>query len=379
MHDLHEDARGAFRRASAPGAGALHVWKVRGRALRDLLNTALGAEHATVRTLSFTRVMDGDEVVDEVLWHLEEDDGVETLVLTSHGGAAIEARMRAWFGARGFVEESEAHSRRLDPIRAAAERGLRSAWTFRSAAFFLNVSDGALERRYRSIDRLIAGGERAAIATAIEDLSSLESRAPAGIAWTEPPIVVIAGPVNAGKSTLFNALLDHDRALTSDIPGTTRDVIEAAWSIDGLPFRLLDTAGLRETADPVESEGLRRAGEALERAQIRLSLRTADAPERRPATDPRVIDVLTMIDRDTSATPGMRDARTVFISARTGAGLPDLRRTIAARAPFAAPVTSAFPCPFTREQLNLTTEARQALAGGRSEAARRAIARLLGD
>ncbi|WP_027368117.1 tRNA uridine-5-carboxymethylaminomethyl(34) synthesis GTPase MnmE [Desulfocurvibacter africanus] len=89
-------------------------------------------------------------------------------------------------------------------------------------------------------------------------------------AFREGAVVVLAGPVNAGKSSLLNALLGRERAIVSDTPGTTRDWLEESISLDGLPVRLVDTAGLRETADAVELEGVRRSRELLERADLVL-------------------------------------------------------------------------------------------------------------
>ena len=82
--------------------------------------------------------------------------------------------------------------------------------------------------------------------------------------------VVIGGRPNAGKSTLLNALLGTDRAIVSDIPGTTRDEIEAETEIEGLRFRFVDTAGLREASDVIEAEGVKRTHRAIERSQMLL-------------------------------------------------------------------------------------------------------------
>ena len=84
--------------------------------------------------------------------------------------------------------------------------------------------------------------------------------------------VVIGGRPNAGKSTLLNALVGHDRAIVSETPGTTRDEIEAEAEIEGVLFRFVDTAGLRDTADEIEAEGVRRATESIEAADVLLYL-----------------------------------------------------------------------------------------------------------
>lgn len=111
--------------------------------------------------------------------------------------------------------------------------------------------------------------------------------------------VAIAGPTNAGKSTLLNALLGEDRAIVSDIAGTTRDTIEDRFVLDGILFRLIDTAGLRETDDTIESLGIKRSRQAIEKAHIVIyveditSLR--DAAETLPR-DKTVIRVLNKSD-----------------------------------------------------------------------------------
>lgn len=89
--------------------------------------------------------------------------------------------------------------------------------------------------------------------------------------------VAIVGPANSGKSTLFNALAGREAAITSDKPGTTRDVLELRYDLDGLPVVFLDTAGLRETADDIEAIGMSRTAERARGAELRLFLRSADA------------------------------------------------------------------------------------------------------
>jgi tRNA modification GTPase len=103
--------------------------------------------------------------------------------------------------------------------------------------------------------------------TALKDaLAALRCRAHQGQVLQEGLKVVIAGEPNAGKSTLLNKLSGTDKAIVTDIPGTTRDILEASILINGVPVHLLDTAGLRLTNDPVESEGIRRAWHAVEEA-----------------------------------------------------------------------------------------------------------------
>jgi tRNA modification GTPase len=105
-----------------------------------------------------------------------------------------------------------------------------------------------------------------------EILQDLLDTYPTGEKLKDGVRVVIGGRPNAGKSTLLNALVGHDRAIVSETPGTTRDEIEAEAEIEGVLFRFVDTAGLRETADKIEAEGVRRATESIEEADVLLYL-----------------------------------------------------------------------------------------------------------
>ncbi|MBQ3403746.1 MAG: tRNA uridine-5-carboxymethylaminomethyl(34) synthesis GTPase MnmE [Synergistaceae bacterium] len=110
----------------------------------------------------------------------------------------------------------------------------------------------------------------AGIGRAISELEGLIPRCSAGMILSEGVRVVIAGRPNAGKSSLLNELLGRNRAIVTDIPGTTRDIIEECITIGGIPVRLTDTAGLRETGDIIEAEGVRLALEAMNGSDICL-------------------------------------------------------------------------------------------------------------
>lgn len=109
---------------------------------------------------------------------------------------------------------------------------------------------------------------RALVKEVIEMVSSLKNTFHIGNAMKEGIPTVIAGRPNAGKSTLLNKLLKEERAIVSNIPGTTRDTIEEILVIDGLPYRLIDTAGIREAHDEIEQIGIRRTMEKIEKASI---------------------------------------------------------------------------------------------------------------
>ena len=133
-------------------------------------------------------------------------------------------------------------------------------------------------------------------------------------------LVVLAGSPNAGKSSLLNALLEENRAIVSDVPGTTRDSIEAWIDLDGWPVRLVDTAGLRETRDEIESEGVKRSEELVSKADLVLWLGNSPSVSRLPSS------VLKLHPKcDLGRGEGLN------VSAKTGEGLEDLKRAIVAK------------------------------------------------
>ena len=145
----------------------------------------------------------------------------------------------------------------------------------------------------------------------------------------------IVGRPNVGKSSLLNALLRQDRAIVTDVPGTTRDVIEEFLNIDGVPIRIIDTAGIRETHDMVEQEGVRRSIAAIEKADIVLVVLDRSAPlhegDRKVLEQVRAkrsILVLNKADLPRSIDLPDSDERCIDVSCRTGEGLDELRKAI---------------------------------------------------
>ncbi|GGE06866.1 tRNA modification GTPase MnmE [Aureimonas endophytica] len=150
--------------------------------------------------------------------------------------------------------------------------------------------------------------------------------------------VALAGAPNAGKSTLLNALADREAAIVTDRPGTTRDVIEVGLDLGGFPVRLFDTAGLRETEDPVERIGIARAMQTIAEADLVLALSAPDAPLPPAAlrgVEAPILQLATMADRGPGEGAPPPDA--LCLSARTGEGMEDLVRRIAERAAAAMP------------------------------------------
>lgn len=126
---------------------------------------------------------------------------------------------------------------------------------------------------------------RSNVAALRDKISALAVSFKAGNALKNGVPVAIAGPANAGKSTLLNALLGESRAIVSDIAGTTRDTVEEVLTLGGIQFRFIDTAGLRDTADVIEQMGISRSLEAIGRADIVIGVLDGTLPDERIAAD----------------------------------------------------------------------------------------------
>ncbi len=175
----------------------------------------------------------------------------------------------------------------------------------------------------------------AGIEGVIRELEGLISQCNAGVILREGVRVVIAGRPNAGKSSLMNALLGRKRAIVTDIPGTTRDIIEEGIIIDGVPVRLMDTAGLRESDDAIEAEGVKLALEALSESDICLyvvdgscELDDEDVSYMRSLESKRAVVILNKSDLLSRVDPEKIPLRKIRVSAKNLAGIADVKRAV---------------------------------------------------
>src|SRR5690606_27460140 len=186
----------------------------------------------------------------------------------------------------------------------------------------------------------------------------------------------IVGPPNAGKSSLLNALAGSERAIVTEIAGTTRDLLRETVRVDGVELTLVDTAGLREGGDAIEREGMRRAQAELRRADLALVVLDARDPlAGMQAVGESLADVPERIvvhnKRDLLASPAVASEAAIAVSAKTGAGLERLHARLRAAAGGEEAGEGAFTA--RARQVDALHRAAQALADARAALAEEAL------
>lgn len=304
------------------------------------------------------------------------DDEIE---IHCHGGtAAVQAIVGSLQSAGCKLDRWQNWCRRraASPVRADAFEDLARATTVRTAAILLDQYHGALDAEMEAIIALLSSGELPE-RNAAERLHALLARARLGLHLVEPFHVVLAGRPNAGKSSLINALLGYQRSIVHDQPGTTRDVVTAGTAFDGWPVELADTAGLRESGDPLEAAGIGLAEQRLLTADLQVLVFDAsqawtDADRRLCQRWPEALVVHSKSDlpRGDDRPPG------IFTSAATGEGVESLARSIAYRLAPDLPPTGA-AVPFRPNHVQAVSHAAAACARGDRNGAIRAIGEIL--
>lgn len=268
---------------TSPGRGAIGVIRVWGQeavkavdaVFRPARGQGLAGTSAGRPRLGRVGRGIGDEVVAVILPN-EDPPAVE---LQCHGGAAaIGLVLDALRDVGATVVEPAVAARWMSAsrIRADALLDLARAPTLRTAEILLEQAAGALDREFSQAIELIRQGDDAAPGR----IARLMTRAQVGLRLISGWKVVIAGRPNVGKSRLLNALAGYQRAIVHSAPGTTRDVVTVATALDGWPVELVDTAGVRETDDPIERSGIERALRQAETADLVLKVLDGSEPLR---------------------------------------------------------------------------------------------------
>jgi len=242
-------------RLTPPGRGAIATLLVEGPGALELVAAECrsASQGLLVASNRLRLVRLGPEPAESLVVHVVDSERVE---LHCHGGKAVVDRIVELFTARGATPldwQAWVDAETDDPFVADAWRTLAQAPTMRTAAILVDQCRGALRRALQDVAADWAAGRKAAARAALDTIAG---RAVLGRHLVRPWRVVLAGPPNAGKSTLINVLLGYARAIVHPTPGTTRDVLTATTAIDGWPVELVDTAGLHDSAHPLEQAGM---------------------------------------------------------------------------------------------------------------------------
>jgi len=351
--------------ATPPGRGGIGVVRVSGPAAATVVSHLAARSGFEPRRATLTRITDEAVVIDRVVvtWFPAPHSytGEDVVEISAHGNPLVleqivKGAMRA--GARlanagEFTFRAYLHGR-IDLVQAEAVADLIDAVTPLQARVAFDQLEGTLTARLKALDArlldLIAPLEGSldfpeegyhfitreqtehALDTLIADLDLLLADAARGRLIRDGLCAAIVGRPNAGKSSLFNRLAGAARAIVTDVPGTTRDLLTERVDIEGVPFTLIDTAGLRERSDDaIEQEGIARARQASQAADMLVVM--LDVSERLTGVDralleetgsrPRVV-VASKADLPRAWDP--RELGAILVSSMTDEGLGELRR-----------------------------------------------------
>jgi tRNA modification GTPase len=389
--------------ATPAGRGSLGVVRISGAQACDIASgmlmreAPLRARHATLTRVRGERGGSAVGPVDEVIatWFPAPHSytGEHVVEISTHGSPVIlQAVLRSAItsGAR-LARPGEFTFRaflngRIDLVQAEAVADLIDAVTPLQARVAFDQLAGTLTTRIKALDSrlldLVARLEASldfpdegyhfiepraisgAVAQVIEELDGMLRASARGRVIRDGAMVVIGGRPNVGKSSLFNALLGHARAIVTDTPGTTRDLVTETCDLDGLKVTLVDTAGVRDTRDPVEVEGVGRGARAREIADLIIVV--LDGADALTAEDARLLDetastarIVVVNKSDQPPAWSRTDAHQV--SATTGAGLERVRDAIVDALSGGEPLHD--PAAITNvRHVELLTHARRSLA-----------------
>lgn len=359
--------------ATPSGVGAIGVIRVSGLGAITMVNSVFkgkNLENAESHTVHFGTITSGDEIIDEVLVSVfktprsfTKEDSVE---ISCHGsdyiirqilkllvikGARIakpgEFTQRAFMNGQFDLVQAEAvadliaadsqasHKTALNQLRGGFSKklaSLRSELIHFASLIELELDFGEEDVEFAQRDDL-----RRLIDALLSTIEPLITSFDLGNAIKEGVPVAIIGSPNVGKSTLLNALLNEEKAIVTSIAGTTRDVIEDTIVLEGLKFRFIDTAGIRETTDVVESIGIERSKAAMDKADIVIflfdSAETLEENRALAALLPANKEVLFVLNK-TDINPSLADSLSAGdsgilpISAHTQQNLPELTRKL---------------------------------------------------
>lgn len=375
MYHVENDTIAAL--ATAAGMGAIAVLRLSGPdsfAIADrLFHSPSGKKLAAQKpnTVHFGRLIEGGKLVDEVVATLfrapHSYTGEDVVEISCHGSVWIQrkvlnllllsgARMaepgeftkRAFLNGKMDLSQAEAVG---DLIASENEAAASVALLQMRGGFALELGRlrtalidfaALIELELDFAEEDVAFADRPALIRLLDETAGVLSRlsdsfAVGNVIKNGVPVAIVGAP-NAGKSTLLNALLNEERAIVSDIAGTTRDTIEDTMHLGGFTFRFIDTAGLRQTEDTIERIGIQRAMDKVAEASIVLYLYDSISPAADTQSRFEELEALchgkplwvlaNKCDQDDTERPSWAGERFLALSARLGRGLADLKSAL---------------------------------------------------
>ena len=363
--------------ATNPGSGALTLIRCSGKGSIEIISSIFSQQLINVQpnTVIHGWITADNEKIDEVLISIfrapKSYTGEDSFDISCHGGVSAGKAVMAALKTAGFREALPGEftfrafmNGKIDLTKSESVMEIVCAKTDASRRHAVSRLSGALQKEINEIKNLlvqvlasaeiyldysedeVSAEDADEIAGNLPNkdiaLQSLNRLKKLSHSWQleriyqEGITLVIAGPPNAGKSSLFNLLLREDRSIVTEIPGTTRDWIEAFVSIEGIPIRLIDTAGLRDADDSVEKIGVERSRKILQEADFVLYLIDEKEIKQRAVNDTnREIPYLYIWNKcDIVPLPQpfpVENIRPISVSAKTGEGLSELYSAIISR------------------------------------------------
>jgi tRNA modification GTPase len=347
--------------ATPPGNGGVGIIRLSGKSVPDIARQ-LFDKPLTPRFASYCVFKDADgSALDSGIGLYfpapASYTGEDILELQGHGGAVVldmllrrvlslgarlanpgEFTERAFLNNKIDLAQAEAIA---DLIASSTEQSVRSAQKSMQGVFSAQINqlveeltelriyvEAAIDFVDEEIDFLTDGVVEKRVINLLDRIKQIQKTAQQGRLLREGMTIVLAGKPNAGKSSLLNALAGHEAAIVTDIAGTTRDILRERIQLEGMPLHIIDTAGLRESDNVVEQEGVRRAREEIQKADKILLLIDVQDTDSEPllATLPENIDItriynkIDMLGVEPKIIGTERDTR-IYLSIKTGAGM----------------------------------------------------------
>ncbi len=351
--------------ATAPGRGGIGVIRISGNRSEHIA-TELCEKLPAPRVVEFSNFLDhqGKHIDQGLVIYFPSPNsftGESVIEIHGHGGMVVldqilsrvielgarlaepgEFTQRAFLNDKIDLTQAEAIA---DLIDASSQKAVRAAVRSLEGEFSKKINallqqlielrmyvESAIDFPEEEIDFISEGQVEQKTQKLLNQVEELIAGAVQGKMLREGINVVIAGKPNAGKSSLLNLLAGAERAIVTDIPGTTRDVLKETISIDGLPVNIIDTAGLRDSDDPVEQEGIRRAQAQIDNADCLLNIIDVTEQEKKPGkySAAQIINVYNKIDLvdEPARLEQQSDQINIYLSVKQGDGIDLLQNQL---------------------------------------------------